>query len=159
MAVQGEMLTSCRFYFEATEINEKLIQEVSGLSNETDATEEVHGVTKGAIQRRQLTPTVQKFTPITIKVVATTDRDLYVWFEKVVGTTNSGGANEWANNRREASITAYDQAGTMQARWEIVRAIITKYEGPSFKASDTTMATETLTMSHEGIKRVPIGGI
>jgi phage tail-like protein len=157
MATQtGEMLTSCRFYFEASDITEKLIQEVSGLSNETDATEEVHGVTKGAIQRRQLTPTVQKFSPLTIKVVATTDRDLYQWFENVVGPTNSGGSNQWATNRKEASISAYDQAGIMQARWEITRAIITKYEGPSFKASDTTMATETMTLSHEGIKRVPV---
>ena len=158
MPGQSEMLTSCRFYFEADGITEKMVQEVSGLANETTPTEDVMGSTKQAKQYRQVTPTVNKFSPITIKVIATTDTDLYKWYENVVGPTNLGGRNEWANNRKDASISAYDQAGIMQARWEIEMAIITKYEGPSFKASDTAMATETMTLSHEGIKRVPPNG-
>lgn len=148
----GEMLTSCRFYFEADGITEKLIQEVSGLSNETTPTEDVMGVTKGARQQRQVTPTVNKFSAITVKVVATTDTDLYKWFENVC--KNDGGSNQWSGQRKSASISAYDQAGTRQARWEIVDAIITKYEGPSFKASDTAMATETMNLAHQGIKRI-----
>jgi phage tail-like protein len=151
-----EGLTSCRFYFEAQGVEEKMIQEVSGLSNETTATEDVLGCTKGAVQYRQVTPTVNKFTPITLKVIATVDRDLYQWYEDVVGPTNLGGQNQWAQSRKLASISAYAQDGkTMVARWEITNAIITKYEGPSFKASDTAMATESLTLAHEGIKRVP----
>lgn len=155
MPEPSEMLTSCRFYFEAGDITEKMIQEVSGLANETTPTEDVMGSTKKAVQFRQVTPTVNKFSPITIKVIATTDLDLYKWYEKVVGPTNLGGKNDWASNRKDASISAYDQAGDMKARWEIKLAIITKYEGPSFKASDTTMATETMTLSHQGILRVP----
>lgn len=157
MPTSLEMLTSCRFYFEAQPATEKMVQEVSGLSNETTPTEDVMGCTKGARQYRQVTPTVNKFGTITIKVVATADTDLYQWYEEVVGTTNLGGQNQWAQlgkGRREASITAYDQNGTMQARWDIVNAILTKYEGPSFKASDTAMATETLTLAHEGIRRI-----
>lgn len=154
MPGSAEMLTSCRFYFEADGITEKMVQEVSGLSNETTPTEDVLGVSKNAIQYRQTTPTVLKFGTITIKVVATIDKDLYQWFENVIGPTNLGGQNEWSNNRKSASITAYDQHSEPRARWEIVRAIITKYEGPSFKASDTAMATETMTLAHEGIKRI-----
>lgn len=152
MPAARELLTSCRFYFEADAITEKMIQEVSGLSNETTATEDVMGVTKGARQLRQVTPTVNKFGTVNIKVVATTDTDLYKWYDNVC--KNDGGANQWSSLRKQASISAYDQAGTMQARWEIVDAIITKYEGPSFKASDTAMATESMTLAHQGIRRV-----
>ncbi len=147
----NELLTSCRFYFEADSITEKMVQEVSGLSNETTATEDVMGSTKGAKQIRQVTPTVNKFGTITVKVVATRDTDLYKWYEAVC--KNDGGQNQWSSSRKQASISAYDQSGSMQARWEIVDAIITKYEGPSFKASDTAMATETMTLAHQGIKR------
>jgi len=152
MPTTPELLTSCRFYFEADGITEKLVQEVSGLSNETTPTEDVLGSGKGARQLRQVTPTVNKFGPISVKVVATRDVDLYKWYQNVC--TNEGGANQWATLRKQASISAYDQAGSMQARWEIKDAIITKYEGPSFKASDTAMATEGMTLSHQGVKRV-----
>jgi hypothetical protein len=84
-------------------------------------------------------------------VVATSDTDLYKWYENVC--KNDGGQNQWSSNRKLASISAYDQGGSMRARWEITNAIITKYEGPSFKASDTAMATETMTLAHEGVKR------
>lgn len=148
----GELLTSCRFYFEADGIAEKMVQEVSGLSVETTATADVYGVSKNAKVTRQVTPTVSKFNNITVKVVATTDLDLYKWYEACC--KNDGGATQWNSNRKAASISAYDQNSSMQARWEIKDAIATKYEGPSFKASDTAMATETITLTHEGIKRV-----
>lgn len=147
-----ELLTSCRFYFEASGIQEKQIQEVSGLSVETTATADVYGSTKGAKSLRQVTPTVSKFTTVTIKVIATTDLDLYKWYEACC--KNDGGANQWESNRKEASVSAYDQSGQMKARWEIIDAIATKYEGPSFKAADTGMATETITLTHQGIKRM-----
>ncbi len=148
----AELLTSCRFYFEADGITEKMVQEVSGLSVETTATADVYGSTKKAVALRQVTPTVTKFNNVTIKVVATTDLDLYRWYEACC--KNDGGGNQWDANRKAASISAYSQAGDMQARWEIRDAIATKYEGPSFKASDTAMATETITLTHQGIKRV-----
>lgn len=89
MPAQSEMLTSCRFYFNADGIEEKMVQQVSVLSNETTATEDVLGCTKGAKQYRQVTPTVNKFGTITNKVVATSDTDIYKWYENVC--KNDGG--------------------------------------------------------------------
>lgn len=150
----AELLTACRFYFEADGLAEKQILEVSGLSVESPVAGDggVHGSTKGAVRKRQATPTTEKFTNVTVKLVATTDKDLYIWYKDC--NTNDGGASAWQANRKAASVSAYDQSGGMQARWEIKNAYPCKYEGPSFTATDSNMANETLEIVHEGIERV-----
>lgn len=156
MPQQSEILVNCRFYFEASPgVSEKMVLEVSGLSAESPAAggDKVLGSGKGAINLRQAAPTRVKFAPVTVKVVATTDTDLYKWYSEC--NKNEGGANQWSSqNRKEASISVYDQAGDMKARWEIVNAYPTKYEGPKLEAGGTDVANETITIVHEGIKRV-----
>ncbi|HIK17111.1 MAG TPA: phage tail protein [Leptolyngbyaceae cyanobacterium M33_DOE_097] len=153
---QEEVLVSCRFYFEASPgVTEKMILEVSGLSAESPAAggDKVLGSGKGAINLRQAAPTRVKFTPVTVKIVATTDRALYDWFQNC--NKNEGGKNSWSSqNRKEASISVLDQAGEMKARWELINAYPTKYEGPKLEAGGTDVANETITLIHEGIKRV-----
>lgn len=150
----AELLTACRFYFEADGIAEKQILEVGGLSVESPvaASGGVLGSGKGGSRLRQATPTSEKFTNVKVKVVATTDKDLYEWYKNC--NTVDKGASQWKSNRKAASVTAYDQAGSMQARWEVVNAYPCKYEGPSFTSGDSNMANETLELVHEGIKRV-----
>ncbi|MEB3282838.1 MAG: phage tail protein [Lyngbya sp.] len=150
----AELLTACKFYFEADGVTEKQILEVGGLSVESPVAGDagVLGSSKGGTKTRQATPTSEKFSKVTVKVVATTDKDLYIWYKDC--NTNDGGASNWTGNRKAASVTAYDQAGGMQARWEIKNAYPCKYEGPKFAAGDTNMANETLELVHEGIERV-----
>lgn len=148
----AEFLTACRFYFEADGITEKVIKEISGLSVESTPAQEVHGSRKNGVAVRQATPTVVKFTNITIKVIATSDRDLYTWYEDC--NKNLGGRSEWRNRRRTASVVAYDQAGDEQARWNIDSCYPCKYTGPTLTASSGDMANETIEVVHEGIKRV-----
>jgi phage tail-like protein len=147
-----EFLTASRFYFEADGITEKVIKEISGLSVESTPAQEIHGSTKGGIATRQATPTVAKFTNITVKVIASNDIKLYEWYQSC--NKNMGGQNKWDSNRKDGSVSAYDQNGTMQARWEIERCYPCKYTGPTLTASSGDMATETLELVHEGIKRV-----
>jgi phage tail-like protein len=150
----AELLTACNFYFEADGIQEKQILEVGGLSVESPVAADggVQGVGKGGVRLRQATPTTEKFTNVTVKLVATTDKDLYTWYKDC--NTNDGGSSQWESNRKAASVSAYDQSGNMQARWEIKNAYPCKYEGPSFTAADTNMANESLELVHEGIERV-----
>jgi phage tail-like protein len=154
MPEQEELLTSCSFYFEADGLSEKMILEVSGLTSECPAAggDKVLGSGKGAVNLRQAAPTRVKFAPVTVKVVATTNADLYKWYEDC--NKNSGEQSDWSGNRKAASVSAYDQARNMKARWEMVNAYPTKYEGPKFEAGATDVANETLTLVHEGIKRV-----
>jgi phage tail-like protein len=150
----AELLTACRFYFEADGIAEKQILEVAGLSVESPVAGDggVLGSGKGGVKARQATPTSEKFSKVTVKVVATTDKDLYIWYKDC--NTNDGGASDWSANRRAASVSAYDQGGSIQARWEIKNAYPCKYEGPKFTAGDNNMANETIEVVHEGISRV-----
>jgi phage tail-like protein len=155
MAEQAEeILVSCRFYFEADGITDKQILEVSGLSSETPAAggDKVLGSGKTAINLRQATPTRTKFSPVNVKIVATTKKDLYEWYENC--NRNAGGESKWASNRKAASITVYDQSGQERARWNLVNAYPTKYEGPKLEAGSSDIANETVTLVHEGIVRV-----
>lgn len=149
-----EILVSCRFYFEADGITDKQILEVSGMTSETPAAgaDKVLGSSRGAVNLRQAAPTRAKFTPVVVKIVATTKKDLYEWYEKC--NKNAGGKSDWASNRKGASITVYDQAGDEKARWNLVNAYPTKYEGPKLEASSNDVANETITLVHEGIVRV-----
>lgn len=149
-----ELLVSCRFYFEADGLTDKQILEVSGLSAESPAAgaDKVMGSIKNAMNLRQAAPTQVKYTPVVVKVVATTNKDLYKWYEDC--NKNAGGKSEWSSNRKAASVTVYDQAGEMKARWELQNAYPTKYEGPQLEAGSGDVANETITLVHEDIKRV-----
>ncbi|HEY9878105.1 MAG TPA: phage tail protein [Leptolyngbyaceae cyanobacterium] len=152
--VGQEVLVNCRFYFEADGIQDKMIMEVAGLSAESPAAggDKVLGSAKSAKNLRQAAPTQVKFTPVTVKMVATTDTDLYKWYEDC--NKNSGGQSDWAKNRKASSVTVYDQAGNQKARWEMLNSYPTKYEGPSLQSGANDVANETLTLVHEGIRRV-----
>ncbi len=153
MPQPGEFLTASRFYFEADGIQDKIIKEISGLSIESTPAQEVHGSTKKGLATRQATPTVAKFTNVTIKVIATTDRDLYSWYEEC--NKYGGEASQWKSKRSKAgSVSAYGQGGDLQARWEIQNCYPCKYTGPTLSANSGDMADETIELVHEGIKRV-----
>ena len=149
-----ELLVNCRFYFEADGLSDKLIMEVSGLTSETPAAggDKVLGSGKQAVNLRQATPTQVKFSPVTVKIVATNNKDLYQWYEDC--NKNAGGQNQWSSNRKTASVVVYDQSASEQARWNLENCYPTKYEGPKLEAGSNDVANETITLVHEGIKRV-----
>lgn len=148
----SEYLTSCKFYFEADGISDKFIKEISGLGVENTPAQEIHGSGKGAKIKRQATPTVVKFTNITLKVIATVDTDLYDWYQEC--NEDMGDARKWSSKRKTGSVVAYDQAGKEVARWDIVNCYPVKYTGPTLTASGGDMANETIELVHEGVKRV-----
>jgi len=149
-----ELLVNCRFYFEADGLTEKMVLELGGLSSETPAAggDKVLGSTKSAINLRQAAPTRVKFAPVTVKFVATNNRDFYQWYEDC--NKNDGGSSSWDANRKACSISVYDQGGSMKARWELQNAYPTKYEGPKLEAGSNDVANETITLVHEAINRV-----
>ncbi|MEH2080775.1 phage tail protein [Nostoc sp.] len=148
----GEFLTSCKFYFEADGITDKFIKEISGLGVENTPAQDVHGSSKAGKLMRQATPTVVKFTNITIQVIATDDIDLYKWYQDC--NEDMGDPRKWKEKRKTGSVVAYDQQGSEKARWNIVNCYPCKYTGPTLSASGGDMANETIELVHEGIKRI-----
>jgi phage tail-like protein len=153
-ASTDEILVGCRFYLEADGLTDKQILEVSGLSSENPAAggDKVLGSTKNAVNLRQAAPTRVKFQPVTIKYVATTNTDFYKWYSDC--NKNSGGKSDWTKMRKAMSVSVYDQAGEMKARWEMQNCYPTKYEGPKLEAGGSDVASETITCVHTSIERV-----
>ncbi|BAZ16673.1 phage tail protein [Calothrix sp. NIES-4071] len=147
----GEFLTACKFYFEADGLTDKFIKEISGLGIENTPAQEVHGSSKQGRLSRQATPTVVKFTNITLKLIATDDKDLYTWYEDC--NKDMGDSRQWKQKRKTASVVAYDQQNSEKARWDITNCYPCKYTGPTLTASGGDMANETIELVHEGIKR------
>lgn len=153
-ATTDEILVGCRFYLEADGLTDKMILEVSGLSSENPAAggDKVLGSGKQAINLRQAAPTRVKFEQVTVKYVATTNKDFWTWYTDC--NKNEGGQSQWSSNRKAMSVSVYDQAGSMKARWEMQNCYPVKYEGPKLEAGASDVASETISVVHEGIKRV-----
>lgn len=48
--------------------------------------------------------------------------------------------------------SVYDQAGDLQARWEMKNTVPTKYELASLKVDDSQLLLETIVLVHEGVE-------
>jgi phage tail-like protein len=148
---QSESSTAPKLYFEAQGIQATIIKEVSGLEVTAAPPEEVHGSSKGGT--RQATPTAHKFTNITLKLVASKDSSIYKWYETATQSKLKS-SSSWTTNRKFASVSIYDNSGTLQSRWEIQNCYPVKYIGPTLNASSDKVLTETIELVHEGVKRV-----
>ena len=153
-STEEEALVGGRFYFEADGLTDLMVLELSGISSEnpTAGGNKVMGSGKQAVTFVQATPTQVKFTPITVKIVATNNKDFFKWYDDC--NKNSGGASSWDQERKTASIVVYDQNSTEQARWDIQNCYPSKYESSNFEANSGEVADETITLVHEGIERV-----
>lgn len=148
-----ELLTGCRFHFTSQSVQDRPILEISGLTLEcppAGGNQNFGSMNKGQ-KMRQATPTNNKYVPVVIKCVAINNVELFDWYQKC----NNDNINaDWNNLREEASIWAYDQAGAVKARWDILNCYPCKYGGPEFKSGDENMANELIELVHEGIKRM-----
>lgn len=56
--------------------------------------------------------------------------------------------------RRNGSIVLLDQAQNRVRQWDFEGAFPVKWEGPTFNATSNTVAVESLTLVHQGLKMV-----
>jgi|GEM_PF-212781 phage tail-like protein len=156
MAEQTEFLTQSSFWFECPSLDSKrAIAEISGLSIEVSAAAGLETVSVGPKGQsvRQGKPTgPAKFQNIKVKVVATTQTDLYKWFIDV-NPPNQGQASKWNMKGVNATVKSYAADNSEAAIWEITACYPTKYGGPSFKAGDGGLAFEEFELVHNGISR------
>lgn len=73
--------------------------------------------------------------------------DLFEWYNRVQG--GSFGA------RREILIAHLDTEGSPAQVWYVSRALPTRYTGPSWDASQSSVAVEGLEIAYEGLELVP----
>jgi len=112
--------------------------EVSGLKIET----EVYSFREGGMNDFEYKlPKFTKFSDITFKR-GITDWELYNWYLEVISGTIS---------RKNGSIILYEKGNEKELIWYFFNAYPVRWEGSTFGASGSSVATETLVLTHNGI--------
>jgi phage tail-like protein len=155
-------VTTSRFYVEFDGITEKLLKSVQevAFNGQVKGYEKALMSTKEGKTIRQSTSTgFEEYPTVTIEVyLMAKDVTFYKWMSDTMPTSYSGasgsGGGQWAANRKNGSIVAYDPGNNPIMRWEIKNAWIKSYKVSDFAADGSDLAYETFELVCEDIKRV-----
>ena len=116
-------------------------RECSGLDSSQDPIEYREGT--DSLTPRKLSGLV-KYSNVTLKWGVTDDGELWEWRQT---------AAEGNIERKNGSIVLLDDTGQEQVRWNFREGWPTKWTGPSFNATGSEVAVETLEIAHEGVSK------
>jgi phage tail-like protein len=119
-----------------------VFSELSGLKFETEVLDYQEGGENTFTHRL---PGRSKASNLVLKRGMAPTREFLDWYMKIA----SGNID-----RQNISVEMFDLKGTVIVRWEFANAYPVSWTGPSFVASDATLAVETLELAHDGIIRV-----
>jgi phage tail-like protein len=132
-----------RFRVQIGGITKAGFREVSGLDAGTDAVDYREG--DGTTIRKLAG--LQKFSSITLKRGITDDMDMWKWRQQVID-------GKMTDARKNGQVIVLDDEGKEAAEWTFTDGWPTKYTGPTFNATASEVAIDTLEIVHEGLKRV-----
>lgn len=141
MANRVDPYRGFNFLVEMDGITQAGFQEVSGLDASTDPVDYRQGDDPN--HTRKLSG-LNKFSPITLKRGITDSDELWKWRQTVI---------DGKTERKNGSIVLLDEAGTEKIRWNFANGWPTKWTGPSFNATSTAVAVESLEITHEELKK------
>lgn len=130
------------FRLEIDGISRNGFRECTGLDASTDVTEYREGDEKVFTARKL--PGLNKYSNITLKWGITDDASLWDWRKKVI---------DGKTERKNVSVVLMNESGEEKLRWNIVNAWPNKWTGPSFNATSSDTAIETLEIAHEGLSK------
>jgi phage tail-like protein len=122
-----------------------VFRDVSGLSSETEVTEEAAVDDRGRPVIRKVLG-ANKFENITLKRGITSDLDLWKWRQQVI----DNGPEE---ARADGTIELLDAQGRTLTTYKFRQGWPIKYSGPDLSAGSTEVAIETIEIAHEGFER------
>ena len=113
--------------------------EVSGLTAEIETMSYNEGGRNDAVHKL---PTRMKHPNLVLKRGVTTVKDLQEWAQDSFA----------GPQRKEITLTMYNEQLEKIRIWSFKNAYPVKWTGPSFNASQNTMATEVIEIAHDGIQ-------
>ncbi len=152
-----EILTAHRFYMELQLDGSKnqvdaIFLECQGFKRTQDPIEicevtpqQWGNAKKGRVVRTKLPGNV-KSGNLTLRRGMTSSIALWDWFEAVQ-------EGDWATQRKNVSLTIYDQAATPQARFELAGAWPTSYKIADVNSRSTDIEIEEVEVAFEEFKR------
>lgn len=132
---------SYNFLVEIDGITRASFRECAGLDSDQTPIEYREG---GDPLTMKKLPGLVKFANISLKWGITDDDELWKWRKA---------AADGKVERRNGSIILLDDAGEEQLRWNFREAWPTKWTGPSFNATGSEVAIESLEICHEGLTK------
>jgi phage tail-like protein len=114
-------------------------RECSGLDTSQDAGEYREGTDPLTVRKL---PGLITYSNISLKRGITDDAELWEWRVTVM---------EGKIERKNMSIVLLDDAREEKLRWNLRDCWPTKWEGPSFNATSSDVAIESLEIAHEGL--------
>ena len=132
------------FGLEIDGIEMKDIQEVSGLKLEVDDIEMKANTTAGQMVIKKL-PGRKKAGEITLTRGLTLNKSWADWIKHVFD-------GDIVTARKGGSVKVYDYKGDVVQTFNFLNGWPKSLEVGSLKAGDTTVLTETLTITHEGLE-------
>lgn len=150
-----EILTACRFYIELSLDGspnpvDAIFMECSGFKRTQEVIEACEvtpqrwgsaNASAGLVVRTKVPGNV-KSNNLVLKRGLTCSTSLWQWFDEVQ-------AGNWSEQRRDGSVTIYDQAATPQARFQFVRAWPTRYTIADLTASSSDYEVEEIELACE----------
>ncbi|MBE9010671.1 phage tail protein [Pseudanabaenaceae cyanobacterium LEGE 13415] len=161
MVQQREILTAAKFYLElsldGSDANtDAVFRECQGFQRSQDAIDfaEVSPnkwgkASKGQVIRTKLPGNV-KSGNITLRRGMSDSMVFWKWFQAVQD-------GNWAAQRKDASLTIYDQGGKAKARFNLTGAFPTRYKLSDVDARSHEIEVEELEVAFEGFERTGIG--
>jgi phage tail-like protein len=113
--------------------------EVSGLSSEVEVMTYNEGGKNDGVHKL---PTRMKHPNLVLKRGVTTVKDLQEWAQDSFA----------GPQRKEITLTMYNEQLEKIRIWSFKNAYPVKWTGPTFNASQNTMATEVIEIAHDGIQ-------
>ena len=86
----------------------------------------------------------KKLSIASLKTFITDSDELWKWRQTVI---------DGQTQRKSGSIVLLDESGAEKLRWNFSNAWPSRWTGPSFNATDTAVAVETLEITIEELKR------
>jgi phage tail-like protein len=140
-----DLTTTFKFALEIDNVNMGYFKKCAGIESETEIIEYKEATKEGRMIIRKV-PGAMKWGDITLDRRIDSSRALWEWRKQVIDGNVDGG-------RRHGSIVAYDSAGAEVARWNFENGWPSKWKGADFDAGANEVATESVTITHEGLVR------
>ncbi|MGI8768258.1 MAG: phage tail protein [Propionibacteriaceae bacterium] len=140
-----DLTTTFKFALEIDGVNLGYFRKCAGVESETEIIEYKEATDKGRMIIRKV-PGAMKWGDITLDRRIDSSLSLWQWRKQVIdGDVDSA--------RRNGSVIAYDSKGDEVARWNFDAGWPSKWKGADFDAGANEVATESVTITHEGIVR------
>ena len=140
-----DLMTTFKFALEIDNVNMGFFKKCAGIESETEIIEYKEATSKGRMVIRKV-PGAMKWGDITLDRRIDTSLALWEWRKLVI-------EGDVDKARRHGSVVAYDSKGGEVARWNFESGWPSKWKGADFDAGANEVATESVTITHEGLVR------